>query len=584
MAARNDHEEMTKVAGTRFRRMLGGLIAVAAIGLVSPAHPTRAGDDDDSGHGYRVHGEAPETLLAKGKAVSVVVTKNGRPYVRKVRSLAKFNEVKAAEDVIATAATAPMKAAEWPPYDPSWGSTATDPGSSSQWVLPNTTIDEAWQYGTGAASSTSRVTVAVLDTGVYAGHPDLQGQVMSGYNSQTGVSGASSDPHGHGTHVAGIVAARVANGAGVKGAAPGARILPVTVLDSTGSGTDADVANGIIWAVDHGAGVINLSLGGAGEAPAMLPALQYAADRGVVVIAAAGNEAANGNPVIYPAAYTNVIAVGASTSGGALASYSERQSYVDVTAPGSSIYSTLRTGGYGSMSGTSMATPYVAGVAALLKSRASLSPSAVMSVLQKTAGGSIGTGSGAGIVNPLKALQSLGVSAFATTTTTTVAPTTTTTTLAPTTTSTTLAPATTVAPPPPTTAAPALAPTPTTARPVATKFISLPRARVIDTRYRRPVRVGTNTIRIYLGTKYGIPANALTVRLRVIVIRPSRGGYLTAWPTGQPKPLRPNGRYTAYRYTYLYVDVARGKGGYVDVHTTTAAHMAIDVIGATVPA
>ncbi|MCH8611677.1 S8 family serine peptidase [Arsenicicoccus dermatophilus] len=212
--------------------------------------------------------------------------------------------------------------------------------------------------------STTGVTVAVIDTGVQASHPDLKGTVLSGAEYVSGTSQMTGngqvDLQGHGTHVAGIVAATANNATGVAGLAPGARILPVRVLGAEGVGWSSDVARGIVWATDHGAKVINMSLGGAYDAN-VEKAVQYAVGKSVVVVAAGGNERQEGNPVTYPANYAGVIGVAATDRYRNAASFSNTGRYVDIAAPGVGIMSTYRTGtSYGSyvaMSGTSMATP-----------------------------------------------------------------------------------------------------------------------------------------------------------------------------------------------------------------------------------
>src|SRR4051794_271767 len=201
----------------------------------------------------------------------------------------------------------------------------TDTYRGLQWDLATMNVPAAWQQSTG-----SGVTVAVLDTGVDAAHPDLAGQVLPGIDLVTGTSGVSSDPHGHGTHVAGTIAAAAGNGVGVAGIAPGARVLPVRVMDATGTGTMSTVATGITWAADHGARVINMSLGATVQVAAVTNAVAYARSKGVVVVAAAGNDRADGSPALYPAADPGVVAVAATDSTDAYSSFSNRGGYVDV--------------------------------------------------------------------------------------------------------------------------------------------------------------------------------------------------------------------------------------------------------------
>jgi subtilisin family serine protease len=160
------------------------------------------------------------------------------------------------------------------------------------------------------------------------------------------------------------------NGLGIAGMAPNVRLMPVKVLDDSGSGGYDAVAAGIEYAVDNGAKIINLSLGGSSPSNTMYNAVRYAYDHNVLVLAAAGNYAQSGNPIVYPAAYDEAMAVAATDSGDNHASFSEYHPYVEIAAPGVSIYSTVNNGGYQYLSGTSMATPHVAGLAALIWSMA----------------------------------------------------------------------------------------------------------------------------------------------------------------------------------------------------------------------
>ena len=241
--------------------------------------------------------------------------------------------------------------------------------------------------------------VAVVDTGVQASHEDLTGSVLTGWDftvsEPAGRAGGTTDPRGHGTHVAGIIAAHRDNRLGGTGVAPGAKILPVRVLDTEGMGWASDIARGIVWAADHGADIINLSLGGADGAEFYTEAVRYARSRGAVVVAAAGNEAEYGNPVVYPAAVPEAIAVAAVDADGRRALFSSYGYWVDIAAPGTGILAPCPVGsatcpasgsGYAQRSGTSMAAPHVAGAAALvLGSEPGLTPAQVEATLMGTA-------------------------------------------------------------------------------------------------------------------------------------------------------------------------------------------------------
>ncbi|MEU4163766.1 S8 family peptidase [Actinoplanes sp. NPDC026670] len=256
-----------------------------------------------------------------------------------------------------------------------------------QWDLDKISVPSAWEESTG-----SEVVVAVIDTGVDGAHPDLAGNVLAGYDAIDDTEGGDTDGNGHGTHVAGTVAAVAGNGEGIAGVAPDAKILPIKVLDADGSGYTSDTAEGIVWAADNGAQVINLSLGSDSSTDAEEAAVAYALEKGVTVVAAAGNEREEGSPTSYPAAYDGVIAVAATDADDEIAEYSNRGDYVDVAAPGSGIISTYPSdlsddgSGYAELSGTSMASPHVAAVAALLKAvNPDLTPDDVQNALEQSA-------------------------------------------------------------------------------------------------------------------------------------------------------------------------------------------------------
>ncbi|NMO51227.1 peptidase S8 [Actinoplanes sp. TBRC 11911] len=288
--------------------------------------------------------------------------------------------------------------------------TGTDPDRGRQWDFAKLHVAGAWPTSTGAG-----VTVAVLDSGVDGGHPDLAGHVLTGYDELTGTDGANTDPNGHGTHVAGTIAAVTGNNVGISAIAPDATILPVRVVDAKGEGFMSDAANGIVYAADHGADVINMSLGSKDEITAVTNAVAYARSKGVVVVAAAGNERTKGSPVSYPAATDGVIAVAATDSSDTVTSFSNRGGYVDVAAPGAGILSTVpaANGSYATYSGTSMASPHVAAVAALIRAKyPRLTPDQVESALETSATdlGAKGKDSdyGYGRIDALAALKAAG--------------------------------------------------------------------------------------------------------------------------------------------------------------------------------
>ena len=238
-----------------------------------------------------------------------------------------------------------------------------DASYSSQWALPKINAPAAWEITTGS----SEVIIGIVDSGLDTSHPEFSGRIVYP-RDEVDDDYTPQDNCTHGTHVAGIAAAQGNNSTGVAGLAWNVKILPVRVM-SYCSATEMDIYNGIHWAVDHGGKIINLSLGGGYSGscesyyPTMSSAVQYALDQGVLVVAAAGN--AGNSSILCPAAMNGVMAVGSTDANDARSWFSNYGPQLDIAAPGSSIYSTI-PGGYGYKDGTSMATPYVTGLAALL--------------------------------------------------------------------------------------------------------------------------------------------------------------------------------------------------------------------------
>lgn len=210
------------------------------------------------------------------------------------------------------------------------------------------------------------VIIAIVDTGVDYTHQDLAGKVIKGYDFVNGDYDPIDD-NGHGTHVAGIAGALTNNGVGVAGVCQGCSILAVKVISADGSGANSWIANGIANAVNLGANIINLSLGGLDNSSTIRLAVQQATQQGALVVAASGNDG-SGAP-LYPAALPEVLAVGATTQSGDKASFSNYGNHLALAAPGEAIYSTLPNNRYDAWNGTSMASPHVAGLAGLLLSR-----------------------------------------------------------------------------------------------------------------------------------------------------------------------------------------------------------------------
>ena len=321
-------------------------------------------------------------------------------------ALVKFDPAKDVRLIAASLLDDPSIESAEPNYYRYADFTPNDPLYPYQWHFPMIQMSSAWDRSNGAG-----VTVAVIDTGVayedygpYRQAPDLAGTAfVAGWDFVNGDSHPNDDDS-HGTHVAGTIAQTTNNAMGVAGIAYGANIMPVKVLDSEGSGTTQWVADGIVWAVNHGAQVINLSLGGPAPSSVLEDAVNYAYENGVTVIAAAGND---NSDVGYPAAYENCIAVGAVRYDETRSPYSNYGPSLDLVAPGGDLDVDQNGDGYGDgvlqqtfnpvtkdytdfaywfFEGTSMAAPHVSGVAALLIAHGdATTPDEVRAALENTA-------------------------------------------------------------------------------------------------------------------------------------------------------------------------------------------------------
>lgn len=276
------------------------------------------------------------------------------------------------------------------------------------WAQQVLAPQRAWPLTTGA-----KVVVAVVDTGVDAHTPQLAGRVLAGTDVLHSGGPGNSDCYGHGTFVAGIIAAAPANGTGFTGVAPGAMIMPIRAATSSEDVTGATIASGIQAAVDAGARVINVSASTTASNPALAAAVNYAESRDAVVVASAANSAKNGDPVTYPASYPTVISVGAVDSAGQRADFSQTGAYLKLVAPGVNVES-IGPGGPGQWqgSGTSYAAPFVSGVVALVRAyRPGLSAAQVRHRLEATADHPAATMPdpefGFGTVNPLAAVSAV---------------------------------------------------------------------------------------------------------------------------------------------------------------------------------
>lgn len=291
------------------------------------------------------------------------------------------------------------------------GNDPTDPKYPAQWALVGEQgihPRDAWMKTTGD----SRIRVAIMDTGIDAKHPELQDRVLPGYDF-INKSAQVGDSHGHGTHVSGVIGARWDNKIGIAGINREVSLIPIRVVPDNGDETDSNLIEGFEFAVAQGARVANCSFGKAVSSQAVGDVIEAAGQKGLLVVVAAGNDGQNNNShAAFPANFrtSNMVVVAASTSSGNRANFSNfGLTKVDVAAPGAAVLSTITGGGYASWDGTSMATPQVVGVAALVLSvNPSLSPQQVREILihsvdEKPAfKGKIDSG---GVINAAKAVE-----------------------------------------------------------------------------------------------------------------------------------------------------------------------------------
>jgi subtilisin len=277
----------------------------------------------------------------------------------------------------------PSEDCEAPDYTCPEGYTCTDCKCVAEEEVTACYPDNQYPWGivkVNGGSGGAGVVVAVLDTGVDTDHPDLQANIIDCVTKVTHFvpdSKSCEDGHGHGTHVSGTILANGGpEGLGIFGVAPGASLMTVKVCDRKGWCYGDDIAAGIYYAADNGANIISMSIGGDTADPQVLAAIDYAVDKGVLPIAAAGNDGPEDGSIDYPGAYVKVIAVGAIDISEAVPDWSSRgindgdyvieEREVEFGAPGVSVESTYNDGCYTYMSGTSMATPHVSGLAAKL--------------------------------------------------------------------------------------------------------------------------------------------------------------------------------------------------------------------------
>jgi len=366
--------------------------ALGALDLKAAKHIATNGDTDEEVSVALVDVPAGQTLSTQmGKAICKDPQKCSLA-LRRIVSIESDKRVKWIESAQISFQAAPMpgfdgvmaglnfakaRAAAANPMSPAIAAQRKE----ETWGINRVHAQAAWPITEGKG-----VKVAIIDTGIDTSHPDLSGQVDGGYSAITKTENPNDyqDDNGHGTHVAGTVAAK-RDGKGVVGVAPKARLYAVKVLDADGSGNLSDVIDGIVWAAKNKMDVANMSLGAPVDSEAMKRAVRFARGSGVVVVASAGN---SGKSVGFPGAYEDTIAVAASDYTDKLAGFSSRGPEVDFIAPGVDVLSAKMGGGFASYSGTSMAAPHVAGLAALAISQGYVGlngPDGVFAQLKKAA-------------------------------------------------------------------------------------------------------------------------------------------------------------------------------------------------------
>jgi subtilisin family serine protease len=371
-------------------RRRAGLLFGVAILLASIAPPAiaagpaiRLAEDATAYNGRFIvawRTRAPASVRIDGVAR---VAETARP-TRSVVTASKGREAEVAAAlrrdprVLAVVPDARLKSQDWPA-----DGVPNDPYNYVQRNLDTINVAGAWRTTTGDPS----VVVAVLDTGVDLTHPDIYGvDVVAPHNVLDDTTDVY-DRFGHGTHVAGTIIARADNGEGMTGMAPGVSLMPVKVLDEFGFGSLSDVMDGIDWAANHGADIINMSLGGDlddDEIALFQSVVTGAHDNGALLVAAAGNDGSARR--LYPASLNDVVSVAATDPLDKAASFSQRNTAVDIAAPGVATLSTIPRGEYDFYTGTSMAASQVSGAAALLLSaRPGLVPGEAEAVLRASA-------------------------------------------------------------------------------------------------------------------------------------------------------------------------------------------------------
>ncbi len=337
--------------------------------MLATASTAVRSEHDTSQPGSRPIEDVPGRLLVQGGAALVLSELDGLLKLhgaRRIDAIERLNvhivELPAQASSVAAQAVAQalrrhprIRAAEIDRRLPP-ALTPNDPGYGKAWHLPKIGSPGAWDYSSG-----NGVVVAVLDTGVDPAHPDLAANLVAGYNTYDGNTDTS-DVHGHGTHVAGTVSMVAHNSVGGVGVAYGSRIMPIRVADAQGYAYYSTLAKGITWAADHGAKVASMSFSGVCGSSTLMNAAQYMRSKGGVVVGSAGNAGVEEAQTPSDA----ITCVSATDSSDLKASWSSYGAYVDVAAPGVSIYTSSMGGGYSYVSGTSFSAPITAAVYALM--------------------------------------------------------------------------------------------------------------------------------------------------------------------------------------------------------------------------
>lgn len=339
-------------------------LIIAAIIFVlfgASVQAAEAGDSNDAGRvRFLVKWRAEVGIAAQPAATYQVDTYQTWPLDWQIVEVDAIH----ANELMADLSADPRVASFTPDYSLEIAAEPDDPAfrDGSQWALGKVGADIAWEFSQGQA-----ITVAIVDSGIDGTHPDLAGQLVEGYDFYS-ESTDTSDPCGHGTHVAGIVAAAANNGIGIAGLAHQAKLMPVKVISDACTGTYSRLILGILYAVDNGARVIVITSGATYEHVGLRDAIQYARDHNVIVVAAAGNR---GTDVpFYPGSYEEAFTVAGTNNDDGRYVSSTYGTQIDVSAPATTIYSTYYkpdTGStYAYMTGTSMAAPHVGALAALI--------------------------------------------------------------------------------------------------------------------------------------------------------------------------------------------------------------------------